>query len=172
MSISSLTAVGVARNLRKPTKSDSGEVTEESDAKAEEASLTQLLVKQVPTGMVAAYTALTAATVELIDEVTVENPSPDELLPYRWLGLIGLVLGSMLLTYGSYRSKAATGARRPVAEVLGVGVAALGWGLVVPESPALAQVDGDRGTASVLLIGFLSVVANLIIASRLKTKAV
>jgi len=169
MSISSLTAVGVARNRRTPNKSDTGEVTEDSLANKEGASLGALLIKQVPTGMVAAYMAVTAATVELIDETSPEAPQPDVLLVYRWGGLIVLVIGSMVLTYLTYRSKADTGARRPVAEVLGVGVAAAGWGLVMPESPALAQASGDRGTALVLLIGFLAVVVNLIIATRLKS---
>lgn len=171
MSIGSLAAVGVARNRRTPTKSDSGEVTEDSDVSDQDASLGGLLVKQVPTGMVAAYMALTAATVELIDEAVPGDPTPDELLLYRWLGLAALVVGSMLLTYYTYQNKADAGSRKPVAEVLGVGFAAAGWGLVMPESPALAQFDGDSGAALVLLMGFVAVVANLVIATQLKTRA-
>lgn len=172
MSISSLTALAVARNTRRPTKSDAGEVTEESDQSAASPSLVGLLVKQVPVSMVAGYTALTAGLVELVGKATPDNPSPDQLMPYRWAGFAILVLFSMALTYVAYRAKAGDGARRPVAEVLGVGVAAAGWGLGIPESPILAEMSGARGAAMVLLIGFAAVAANLIVASRLTAQVV
>ena len=171
MSIGSLTAFAVARNSREPTKADAGEVTAESEHEAEQATIPQLLVKQVPIGLVAAYTALTAATVELIDEPAPGKPHPDQLLSYRWAGLIALVVLSLVLTHVSYRAKAAAGARRPVAEMIGVGTAAAGWGLVIPDSPLLATLDGDRGTAMVLLIGFVAVGLNLIVATRLQKSA-
>jgi hypothetical protein len=172
MSIGSITALAVARNTRRPTKSDAGEVTEESVESEAPPSLMALLIKQVPVSMVAGYTALTAGLVELVGKATRENPQPDQLLPYRWAGFAILVLFSMALTYLTYRAKADEGARRPVAEVLGVGVAAAGWGLGIPESPLLAQLSGPQGAAMVLLIGFAAVAANLVIASRLTTQVV
>ena len=169
MSIRTLTTVGVARNRRQPTKSDSGEVLEDQQANTEAASLPQLLVKQVPTGMVAAYTAFTAAVVELIDEPTADVPDPDLLIGFRWGGFALLVIGSMAMLYVTYRTAAGPKARQPVAEVLGVGIAATGWGLVIPESPLLAQSTGDSGVALVLLISFAAVVGNLVVAKRLQT---
>lgn len=104
MSIKSLVTVGVAWNERKPTKSDSGEVVDESAEAGTSASLSLLLVKQVPTGLVAAYTAFTAAVVELIDVPTTSNPTPDQLLGYRWAGFAILVIGSVVMLLVSYRS--------------------------------------------------------------------
>lgn len=170
MSISSLTGVALARNSANPTtKAESGENPTDT-GHTQDASLATLLVKQVPTGLVAAYTALTAALVELT-KPTDSDPNPDQLLGYRWVAFGIMVVTSFVLTYLSYRSKAEAGARQPVAELIGVTVAAAGWGLVTPESPALAQAEGSSGVALVLVIAFVATAINLAVAARLKQPA-
>lgn len=171
MTIGTLTSLGVARNLRAPNKSDSGEALDEDETKTEKASLPQILVKQVPTGLVAAYTALTATIVQLIDEPTSAVPQPDLLLSFRWAAFVILVIFSMGLTFASYRAKVGPGARWPIAEVLGVSIAAAVWGLLIPESPMLAMNPGDRGVALIAVIGFVGIGLNLLTAQRLLTKA-
>ncbi|MGZ4603405.1 MAG: hypothetical protein ACXV0U_07380 [Kineosporiaceae bacterium] len=172
MSITSLTGVALARNQPgRTTKADSGEVPKDSRTADEQASLLALLVKQVPTGMLAAYTAVTATLAELV-KPSAADPHPDPLLAYRWAILAILVVGSVALSYVSYRGKADPDARRyPVAEMIGVGVAAAGWGLALPDSPVLAAVDGPQGVATVFLVGFVATVINVIVAQRLQSPA-
>ncbi|HVN10703.1 MAG TPA: hypothetical protein VMT69_01325 [Kineosporiaceae bacterium] len=172
MSITSLTGVALARNQPgTTTKADSGEVPKDAPGADEQASLLALLVKQVPTGMVAAYTAVTAALAELA-KPTAADPRPDHLLAYRWAILAILVVGSVTLSYVSYRGKADPDDRRyPVAEMIGVGVAASGWGLALPDSPLLAAMEGPQGVATVFLVGFVATVINVIVAQRLQSPA-
>lgn len=166
MSIGSLTGVALARNSAgKTTKADSGELPKDAPDAQETASISALLAKQVPTGMVASYTAVTAAIVEI---VALEPSSTDLMLPYRWAAFAVLVLGSLVLTYVSYRAKATRSARFPIAELVGVGTAAAGWGLVIPDSPLLAGADGRSGLALVAVVGFLATVVSTIVAKRLQ----
>jgi len=172
MSVGALTSIGVARNLRAPTKSDAGERTEDSNEADQAASIPELLVKQVPTSLVAGYTAVTATLVALIPEPTSTVPNPDELLNLRWIAFFVLVLSSALLTGVVYYAKAGRGARKPVLEVLGVTISAAGWGLVVPESPILAMVDDvARSVGTVAVVGFVAISLNTVTAAGLSRKA-
>lgn len=168
MSISTLATLAVTRNAGRPSKADTGEKPAGSDDSDKTPSLAQLLVKQVPTGMVAGYTAVVAALVELVDKPTSDVPEPDEHLLWRWIVFGMLVVGSAALTYVSYVGKAADSARTPLLELTGVAFAAAGWGLVVPESPLLAQANGADGAALVVIIGFAALIINLVVAALLK----
>ncbi|TDD56901.1 hypothetical protein E1263_24995 [Kribbella antibiotica] len=168
MTIGSVTTLGVARNLRAPTKADAAEKPAGTAGADEKPTLLQLVAKQVPIGLVAAYTGLTSGLIQLIDEPTPENPDPDQYFLYRWLGFAALVLLAAFLTYASYSRKAGAGARRPVAEVLGVSIAAAAWGLMIPESPLFAVIDGKGGAALVLVVGFVGVGLNLATGVKLK----
>ena len=171
MSIQSITALAVARNLRRPTKNDAGVVTKDSQAADTAPTLPEILVKTVPVGLVSAYTAFIAVIAELVAEPTAEKPHPEQYLPYRWLGLATLVAFSAGLTYRAYGKKAGDGARFPLEEVAAVTVASAAWGLCIPESPLLAQLDKTEGAIVLALIGFVGVGVTLLLSSRMKTQA-
>jgi hypothetical protein len=171
MTITTITTLGAARNNRTPTKADAAETPTDGTGATEQPGLLQLVAKQVPVGLVAAYTGATSGFIQLIDEPTAAEPAPDQYLVYRWLALAILVLASAGLTYRSYRQKAGKAARQPIAEVLGVGIAAAAWGLMIPESPLLAMTDGPGGLALVILIGLAAVALNLVTGSNLRKPA-
>jgi hypothetical protein len=60
MSISSISTIAVARNSGAPTKADSSEAAADAPDAEEAATLPALLVKTVPTSLVAGYTAFIA----------------------------------------------------------------------------------------------------------------
>jgi hypothetical protein len=64
MSIASLTSLAAARNARAPTKHDVGKAV--AAEPAANASLVDVLVSQVPTELVAPYTAVMAAIVGVV----------------------------------------------------------------------------------------------------------
>jgi hypothetical protein len=161
MSISSMTTLAVARDLRPPTKADTTERTPESSEGKDQPSGMAILAKTVPTGYVAAYTAFLAA-VEIAVKPTTENPEPAQLLPLRWAVFAVLVIGSAITTVVSYNSKAkpAASARTlPGVELAAVVVAATAWGLGAPESPLLAGIDDTAARflvlAAVVAIGLM-----------------
>lgn len=174
MSIESMTAIAVARDLRNPTKSDAGVVTSESVSADEKPDLVQMLAKTLPVGLVTAYTAFIAAVTQLIAEPTSEEPNPEQYLWLRWAGFAILVITAAVLTFLSYRQKKeATGSRAfPVLEVTAVTVAAAAYGLGIPESPLLAALDDKTlGLGVLTLIAFAGVAVNLTISSALTKKA-
>lgn len=171
MSIDSMTTLGVARNLRNPTKSDIAAVTEESNEATQSPSLQEILAKTVPVGLVTGYTAFIAVVTQVVDAPTKKVPAPEEYLWVRWAALAILVVTAAVLTHQSYSRKAGKGARSPVAEVAAVTVAAAAWGLGVPESPLLAAIeDKNLGLLVIALIGLTGVAGNLMLAGKLKSR--
>jgi len=77
VSIHPLTAYAVARNLRKPTRSDAGEVTKESTKRDEEPSLPALLVKQTADPVLEATISSRLTLVRRVVAFTNEYP-------WRW----------------------------------------------------------------------------------------
>ena len=168
MSISSITSLAVARNLRQPDKADAGVAPAGTDAAGENPSLPEILAKTVPVGLVSAYTAFIAVVTQVVLP-TKADPSPDPQLWLRWLALAILVLTAAFLTYGSYRSKAGEGARFPLVEVSAVTVAAAAWGIGIPESPLLATLDNKtQGLLVLALIAFAGVAINLVLSNLMK----
>ena len=172
MSISSITTLAVARNLRKPTKSDVGVVTAESNTAKEDPSSTDLLAKTVPVGLVSAYTAFIAVVTQVVAAPTPAHPNPTQYLLMRWLAFAILVLSSAVLTLISYRGKAEKNARPPTLEVGAVTVAAAAWGLAIPESPILVAIaDKQAGLLALAFIAFCGVAVNLALSNLLKTQS-
>ena len=177
MSISTLAALAVARNLPpttagkpRPTKQDAGESVAPSAKADEKASLTTILAKTVPTGLVAAYTAFIAGVTEQVDKPTKKVPSPDLYTGYRWVGFAVLVGASVALFLASYLSKADADHRKiPVPELLSILIVATAWGLAVPESPILAS--GDKQLPLLLLITFAAVAINGVLAQLMRKPA-
>lgn len=176
MSITSLTTLEVTRQERRPKKSDIGKAVGDVGANAERAdeqpSLTETLATTVPTGLVAAYTAYIATIVANIDEPTADKPTPDQFLPWRWGGFIVLVLAAALITVGNYRTKrTGTMPAIPWLSAAAATVAAVGWGLGLPESPLIAAAEGDSVWLLPLAVAGLAVAINLILSSFLKKQA-
>ncbi len=176
MSISSMTGLALARNLREPTKADVGVVVVESDDADKAPTLTDILAKTVPVGLVTAYTAFIAVVTEVVAAPTAEDPNPDQYLWVRWLAFVILVATAGFLSYGMYLAKSKklkSGVKRtPVLEISAVVIAAVAWGLGIPESPLLAGIDGkEQGLMVLALISFAGVAANLVISTYLKKPA-
>lgn len=171
MSIRTMAVYGAARNLRKPTKSDAGLATSEASDAGESPTLTDLLAKSVPVGLVTGYTAFIAVVSEWVEKPTAAEPNPNRFLPPRWIALVVLVAAAAALTWVSYYRRAGRRARPPYLEMAAVTVAAGGWGLAVPESPFLAQIQPPAGAIYAALIAFAGVAINLVIAAALKKQA-
>src|SRR5215467_8965378 len=116
MSLGALTTLAAARDKRVPTKQDVGKAT--TDKAEEPASLTDILVTQVPTELVAPYTAVTAAIVGAVAKPTKVVPNPDQLANWRWLTFAILIVATVVLIWEGKRRKSQD-ARFPVLEVAG-----------------------------------------------------
>jgi hypothetical protein len=172
MSISSISTIAVARNSGAPTKADSSEATADAPDAEEAATLPALLVKTVPTSLVAGYTAFIALVTTTLVTPTATNPHPDQYLPIRWVAVIMLVAASAAGTYFSYRRKAGTGARFPMLEVAAVAAAAAGWALASPGSPLFAGIDDSaRRTITLGVAGFAGIALTTVLANLMKTPA-
>ena len=109
--------VRVARSPGVPTKTEPGEDTaEETDGKGT-ATLPALLVKTVPTSLVAGYTALIALVTATLVVPTATNPHPSQYLSLRWIAFFVLVAASAAGTSHHQappvRSPAGTTSRSP-----------------------------------------------------------
>jgi hypothetical protein len=181
VAIGTLSTVAVTRNTEAPKKADTGRTSENATDATEDASLSDLLGTTVPTAVVAAYTAFTAAVVGGIDEPTAAVPNPDQLLNWRWAALIVMVVFAPVYFYFDYRNKAAKVVAQaeklrqpipptkwPIVELLAVTVASLGWGLALPESPAQAQLEGTNRWVLPIFVAFIAVLINGILANMMK----
>lgn len=170
MSIPSMTSLAVARNLGVPTKSDAGVLNKDAEGAGEPPTLTQVLAKTVPVGLVTAYTAFIAVVSELVPEPSAEDPAPDQLLLIRWIALLAMVIFAAALTIINYKGKAGANARFPLLETSAVTVAAAAWGLGIPESPLLASVSENQGAILLALVAFLGVGINLVLSAMMKNQ--
>ena len=168
MSISALTTVGAVRDVRQPRKQDAGKAA--VDAPPAPATLTDLLVTQVPTELVAPYTAVMAGIVGLVAKPTAQKPSPDQLTTWRWIAFGILLVGTFFLVWEGKRRKAG-GGPFPLLEVTAALGAAVGWAFALPASPLLPYLHGRvADVATPLLIAFGAVVFTAVTASALQSE--
>jgi len=172
MSIGTLTTIAVTRNVRPPTRADTGAAaTANEPAGGGNAKLTDILVETVPTGLVTAYTAFITIVSQLVDDPTPQMPDPDKYAGWRWAGFAVLVVVAIGLTLMSYNKKKAQAEKRgPWLEVAAVAVATIGWGLAVPESPLLVDLDNKNGLLATAFIAFVAVVVNVALARQMKNE--
>jgi hypothetical protein len=136
------------------------------DAPAVDASVTDLLVTQVPTELVAPYTAVMAAIFGLV--ATSGGQPPDQLTTYRWLALSLLLAGTFVLVWQGKRRKAG-GGDFPLLEITGALVGAAGWAFAFPASPLQPYLHGSAAqTLTPLLIAFGAIVFMAVTASALQ----
>jgi hypothetical protein len=165
MSLGALTTLAAARDTRSPTKQDVGKSTRD---KAEEpASLTDVLVTQVPTELVAPYTAVTAAIVGAVAKPSKAVPNPDQLANWRWAAFAILIVATVILVWEGKRRKSASGAF-PWLEATGAVMAATGWAFALPGSPLIPYLRGASQILMPLIIAFAAVAATAMTASALQ----
>jgi hypothetical protein len=167
MSLGALTTLAAARDTRTPTKQDVGKSTR--DKAQEPASLTDILVTQVPTELVAPYTAVTAAIVGAIAKPSKAVPNPDQLANWRWLAFAILIVATPILIWeGKRRKSQAKGNPFPLLEVTGAVIAATGWAFALPGSPLIPYLHGTSQTLAPLIVAFAAVAATAMTASALQ----
>lgn len=125
--------------------------------------VTQLAViaSLVPTGLIAAYTLAIAVCAGLVDEPTATNLTPNKYVFLRWV-VYGFLVGLTAITVlvGYYSKLKDTKPRKPkvstrsilAAELSGALIAAITWGLAVPDSPLVAAMHGKWQWAAPLLV--------------------
>jgi hypothetical protein len=127
-------------------------------------------VSQVPTELVAPYTAVTAGLVGAIAKASTGNHHPDQLTGWRWLAFAILLLGTFGLTWEGKRRKAAPGGAFPLLEITGALIAAVGWAFALPASPLSPYLHSTAAqTATPLVLAFAAIVAASITASALQS---
>jgi MFS family permease len=167
MSIGAMTTLAAARDAGKPTKQDVGKST--SGEAEEPASLTDILVTQVPTELVAPYTAVTAAIVGAVGTPSKAVPNPDQLAGWRWLAFAILIVATVILIWeGKRRKSQAQDNPFPLLEVTGAVVAATGWAFALPGSPLIPYLHGTSQVLAPLIIAFAAVAATAMTASALQ----
>jgi hypothetical protein len=166
MSLGALTTLAAVRDVRSPTKQDLGKSTA-PDKAAEPASLTDILISQVPTELVAPYTAVTAAIVGAVSKPSTAVPNPDQLPTWRWLAFGILIVATVVLVWEGKRRKA-QGGPFPLLEVAGAVTAATGWAFALPGSPLIPYLHGVSQTLTPLVVAFAAVAASALTASALQ----
>lgn len=155
MSIASLTTVAAARDTRAPTKRDAGKSSTSGDTT--EATTADMLVSQVPTELVAPYTAVMAAIAGFVAKPTKENLHPDQLTTYRWIALALLLVGTFVLVWRLKQRKSP--GQFPLLETFAAVGTATAWAFVLPASPLTPYLHSSAAKGLVpLLIGFGGVV--------------
>ena len=167
MSLGALTSLAAVRDTRAPTKQDVGKSTTAPGTAAEPASLTDILVSQVPTELVAPYTAVTAAIVGAVAKPSTAVPNPDQLTAWRWLAFAILIIATAALVWEGKNRKAPGGAF-PLLEITGAVIAATGWAFALPGSPLTPYLHGVALTLTPLLVAFGAVAAAAFTASALQ----
>lgn len=168
MSVSALTSLAAIRDTGSPTKQDVGKATGTDPTKAKEpASLTDMLVSQVPTELVAPYTAVTAAIVGAVDKPTTTNPSPDQLAGWRWLVFAIMMAAIVALVWEGKRRKAG-GGDFPLLEIVAASVAGAGWAFALPGSPLIPYLHGKSAILAPVVIAFGAICVSSVIASNLQ----
>ena len=167
MSLAALTTLAAARDSGRPTKQDVGKAAA-PDKAGEQASLTDILVTQVPTELVAPYTAVTAAIVGTVAKAAKATPNPDQLAGWRWLVFAILIVATAVLVWEGKRRKAPQDDRFPLLEVTGAVTAATGWAFALPGSPLIPYLHGAAQILTPLVVAFAAVAATAMTASGLQ----
>lgn len=174
MSVSSLTTIAAAREEapgRRPTKGEIGKVPAHHAEAGQAASVADVLAKQLPTELVAPYTALTAAIVAAIAKPTPTDPHPDQLIWWRWAAFAVLIASVILLVWFGKQQKTDTWAFPAPAITSGV-VAAVAWACMMPGSPIDPYLHSKHAQVLVpLFIAVGGVVAAALSASLLISAA-
>lgn len=165
MSLGALTSLAAVRDTRAPTKQDVGKST--GDKGGESASLTDILVSQVPTELVAPYTAVTAAIVGAVAKPSKAAPNPDQLTNWRWLAFAILVIATAVLVWEGKRRKSEH-SDFPLLEITGAVTAATGWAFALPGSPLIPYLHGVSQTLTPVTVAFGAVAAASFTASALQ----
>jgi hypothetical protein len=166
MSIAALTTLAAVRDNGRPTKQDVGKTTAPGETK-ERASLTDILVTQVPTELIAPYTAVMAAIVGAVGKPSRAVPSPDQLAGWRWLTFAILIVATVVLTWEG-KSRKSGNKSFPWLEVTGALIAAAGWAFALPGSPLMPYLHGDSLVVTPLVIAFAAVAGTAMTASGLQ----
>lgn len=175
MSVGSLTTIAAAReNLRKTappgsriSKGEIGKLPAHHADAGQSAGVADVLAKQLPTELVAPYTALTAAIVGTIAKPTPKNPHPDQLTYWRWTAFAVLIASVILLVWLGKQQKT-TRWNFPLAAVTSGVVAAGVWACMMPGSPISPYLHSEHAQVLVpLFIAVAGVVAAALSASLL-----
>jgi hypothetical protein len=157
MSVSSLTTIATVREAaartekpQRPKKGQIGKVpTGHADAD-KDAGITDVLAKQIPTELIAPYTALTAALVGAVAKATPKNPHPDQLAGWRWAAFALLVASVISVTWAGKAQKSGTWNFPLVAVTAGV-LSAVAWAFLMPGSPLVPYLHSRHATTLVPL---------------------
>jgi uncharacterized membrane protein len=170
VSVSALTTLAAVRDKRGPTKQDVGKSSSADAAGNEPASLSDMLASQVPTELVAPYTAVTAAIVGAVDKPTKNNLHPDQLAAWRWLAFSIMIAVTVALVWEGKRRKSSLGTVRtfPLLEVTAALVAAVGWAFALPGSPLIPYLNGKAEILTPIVVAFAAVVISVVIAGALQ----
>src|SRR5690349_14665912 len=130
MSVSALTTIAAARESAavgtKPTKNDVGAVHPAHPDAGDDAKITDVLAKQIPTELIAPYTAIMAAIVGAVAKPTTTNPNPDQLETWRWGAFVLLLVSVIALTWvGTWQKSGST--TFPMIPIFAAGLAATFW---------------------------------------------
>jgi hypothetical protein len=153
MSVSSLTTIAAARLDAPITKGNVGKVPAAHPKAADKAGIGDLLVKQVPTELVAPYTALSAAIVGAVAKPTPNNVHPDQLASYRWVAFGMLIVFVIAFVWTGTARKANLSPLKvfPALPLLGSLVASIGWAFALPSSPLVPYLHSKTATTLVPL---------------------
>jgi hypothetical protein len=169
MSIAALTSLAAVRNVRVPTKQDVGKTS--ADDPTAKAGITDLLVSQVPTELVAPYTAVMAAIIGVTAKPSKTRPHPDQLVAWRWITFAILVIGTIGLVWEGTRRKSTGPPKIPVLEITAALAAAVGWAFALPDSPISPYLHSTAAHAiTPLLVGFAAILFTAITASALRSQ--
>lgn len=154
MSVGALGALGVLRDGETPKRKAAGRAP--AAAADESVKMRDLVVAAIPTELVATYTFLVATVVGFIDIEAGEHLDGFE--PLRWALFAALVVGTGYFVWSAVRGKRPARNWRPVPalEMSSAVMAAITWGLTVPESPLQISLNGDNRVlvpVIVLMIG-------------------
>ncbi len=165
MSVRSLNKIASERDEKAITKAaaktgDPEAKAKEKELKAEAKGYTDFLVASIPTEPLALYTFLVAGIISTLDA------GGDQRLTMRWI-IFGVTAGFMILwILASFLRQPKDEKERvlPWVELPAAVVAFAAWGLVMPESPLMATLDGSDRTvwtfiitaAGVALLGLLT----------------
>jgi hypothetical protein len=169
MSLGALTTLAAVRDKRAPLKQDVGKAA--SDKAGEPASLTDILVSQVPTELVAPYTAIAAAIVGAVAKPTRAVPNPDQLATWCWLAFAILIMATVVLIWEGKRRKSPD-TRFPLLEEAGGVAAATGWAFALPGSPLIPYLHGTSQILAPLIVAFAAVAVTAMTASACKHRGV